>query len=145
MDINWQNSIDKTWGGFATEGSRGYEWRSGTIVTRNTIDKVGRIYGFSLSGRKLPCVEWEDGTKSIACNWDYISLATPEQIAARTKPAKNQYKVTVSYTHTEYPQLTKEVEYTIEAVCSEAVEYTIYNSSAYQLDGYRLHQIESVQ
>ena len=116
-------------------------WTTGDLVSRYTQDKIGRIYTFTACHRKQPCIEWEDGTRSVACNWDYFQPATAEQIKRATRPV---FTVTVSYTHNEYPTLTKEVEYKVEAATAYDAEYLASNSSRFNVEGYSLHSIERV-
>ena len=54
------------------------------------------------------------------------------------------FTVTVSYTHDEFPALTKEMQYEVRAATAYDAEYFVLNCSAYRIEGYRLHSIERV-
>ena len=137
MAINWKITVNE----YSRRTMFGRIYTTGDLVTRRTADKIGRIYTFTACHRKQPCIEWEDGTTSAACNWDYFQPATAEQIKRATRPA---FTVTVSYTHNEYPTLTKEVEYEVQAATAYDAEYLVSNSSRYNVEGYSLHSIEQV-
>jgi hypothetical protein len=137
MAINWKITVNE----YSTRTMFGRMHTTGDLVTMRTADKIGRIYAFTDTPQKKPCIEWQDGTKSIACNWDYFKAATPEQVKRATRPA---FTVTVSYTHSEYPTLTKEVEYEVQAATAYDAEYLVFNSSRFNVEGYSLHSIERV-
>jgi len=79
--IEWTMKIDKKSNGYPqSRVCMGRRWETGMIVSKRNEDMIGRIYGFTYCHRKQPCIEWENGTRSIACNWDYFQLATEEQL-----------------------------------------------------------------
>ncbi len=79
--IEWTIKIAKKSSGYPeTRMCMGMKWETGMIVSKRTEDMIGRIYAFTYNHRKEPCIEWENGKTSVACNWDYFQLATEEQL-----------------------------------------------------------------